>query len=161
MAKHSGIEQLQGSPLHDLWTCPNCGRQFAYENQWHSCRNYSLETYLTGKAEHQVRLFNDMLERIRALGEMRVEPARTGVVFAGRTHFAGLKVRDSGVEVTFILEHEVRHPRISKIERITPSRIAHKVILEEPAHLDYVVLDWLREAYALATKVRVRPGLRE
>ncbi len=41
------------SQLHQrkpLWTCPQCGRQFANQNQSHTCARYTLAEHLEGKS---------------------------------------------------------------------------------------------------------------
>jgi len=135
-----------------LWTCPNCRRKFAKENQWHSCRPTSVDAHFKGKPAHLKPLFEELCAKLRAFGAFRTDAVKSSINLVSTHHFGGVRVQKDGLRVGFVLSHPVEHPRILRTEKITPTIWAHHVKIAGTDDLDAELLAWLKEAHARSTR---------
>jgi Domain of unknown function (DUF5655) len=124
------------------WTCPDCSKGFARPDQPHSCR----------VAEDAFALRPDWMRDAaqaiaKALPGARVEPNTGGWHYAGNSTFAAAKPKAKALRIEFFLDRELGSPRIVKLERLGPTRLAHHVDLTGPP--DAELLKWLKAAYEL------------
>jgi hypothetical protein len=90
------------------------------------------------------------LERvIREFGPFTAVPTQTQINLLARTTFAGVTVRKQWLNLGFLLTREVVHPRITRVERISPRTYMHTVRLRLEKNIDPQLRDWLQEAYAV------------
>lgn len=121
------------------WTCPKCGRGFGRKGQSHSCK--APEDAFAGRPAWMRESAQAIAE---ALPGARVEPYSGGWHFAARSVFAAAKPTAKALRVEFLLDGEVRSPRVVKLERLGPTRLAHHVDLAGPP--DPELLRWLKAA---------------
>jgi hypothetical protein len=102
-----------------MWTCPDCGRQFARRGQSHSCGDYSMESFLSRATPEARALFERFTSALRAAGPFDLAPAKRQMGFQRRRIFAvvtGLgkdHIRGHlviGEEVRSRKFHRVSHP---------------------------------------------------
>jgi hypothetical protein len=124
------------------WTCPKCGRGFGRAGQSHSCRPAAQA--FAGRPEWMREAAQAIAD---ALPGARVEPYSGGWHYAGKAVFAAAKPMAKALRVEFLLDGQVGDPRILKVERLGPTRIAHHVDLTGPP--DPELLGWLRMAHEL------------
>lgn len=124
------------------WTCPDCGKGFARADQPHSCR--VAEDAFAGKPAWM----REAAEAIaKKLPGARVEPNAGGWHYAGKSTFAAAKPKAKALRIEFFLDGEIKGPRIVKVERLGPTRIAHHVDLT--GQPDAELLGWLKTAHDL------------
>ena len=75
---------------------------------------------------------------------IRVEGVAKGIHFAAHSTFAGITTTKTKIRVEFLLGRLVRSPRIFKVERLGPTRIAHHVELTDAGGADRELIDWLK-----------------
>ena len=134
-----------------LWLCPACSRKFAKRNQWHSCGSISIDAHFEDKPPEIRALFDNLSARLGKFGPFRMDAVRSSINLAARHHFGGVRVLADGLRIGFILSQPVDHPRILRIERISPTIYAHRVKITRKEDLDATVLGWLKEAHARAS----------
>jgi transposase-like protein len=64
-----------------LWICPQCGRQFANQNQSHACVHYTLAEHLEGTSPEVLALYHRLEAVIHRLGPVIVNPEKTRIAF--------------------------------------------------------------------------------
>ena len=137
-------------PRADLWTCVNCGRQFANRNQSHSCVRRTVEDFLDGKSEHAKALFFRFMEAALRCGRVTVAPAQTRVGFQARMVFAAVnRLSNDRLDAHVVLARRLEHPRFHKIESISPRNHVHHFRVTGLAEVDAEVEAWLSEAYTV------------
>lgn len=83
-----------------MWTCPNCGHQFFNKNQSHSCGNYTVSDFLTGKSMHGIELFNAFLDEYRKIGVFDLHPVKTRVALLTKMRFCAVnKIASDHIDV--------------------------------------------------------------
>jgi len=125
------------------WACPRCGRQFANANQNHSCKPpVPIATHFEGRPPWMRTAFDTIANKLGK--STRVDGVAKGIHFAARSTFAGITMTKEKMRVEFLLGRVVKSPRIFKVERLGPTRIAHHVELTEAGGVDAELFQWLK-----------------
>ena len=146
-----------------MWACPDCGRRFANQHQWHSCIDLSLGSALADASEHARRLYRAVEEAVASCGEYRVHPQKTRIAFITTMTFAAVKLARRWVDVSFITAEPIDDPQIDRLECYGPTSFAHTIRVAEPGQLDATVRGWLCRSWrrgnreALDSSVHVQP----
>lgn len=145
----------------DLWGCPDCGRRFVNANQWHSCGNPdNAEQLLADHSEKSVAIYRAVEAALARTGEFRIHPQKTRVAFITRMTFASVRLARKWVDLAFISDEPVDHPRIRKIELFGPTSFGHHLRLTQPADVDDDVRAWLARARRRGDQETLDPGAR-
>ena len=75
---------------------------------------------------------------------IRVDGVAKGIHFAARSTFAGITTTKSKMRVEFLLDRVIKSPRVFKVQRLGPTRIAHHVELIDASGADAELIDWLK-----------------
>ena len=132
-----------------LWKCPECGREFGREKQWHSCAVKGLDEHFRGRDPELRAVFDAIVSKLRKLGPVKVDPVKTSINLTAGRHLAGVTVRGTFLRVGFFAPKRIVDPRIVHVERLGPDRFGHSVVVESVADLDGQLLAWLAEAYRM------------
>ena len=125
------------------WICPRCGRQFANANQNHSCKPpVPIATHFEGRPPWMRTAFDAIAGKMGKA--IRVDGVAKGIHLAARSTFAGITTTKQKMRVEFLLDRVVKSPRIFKIEKLGPTRIAHHVELTDAAGADAELIGWLK-----------------
>ena len=125
------------------WACPRCGRRFANANQNHSCKPpVPIATHFEGRPPWMRTAFESIAGKLGK--SIRVDGVAKGIHFAARSTFAGLTTTKTKMRVEFLLGRVVTSPRIFKVERLGPTRIAHHVELTDAGDADGELIEWLK-----------------
>jgi len=138
------------------WRCPECGRRFAQRTREHSCQITSIEDHLARTSPEVRSAFAALLEVLSSIGPHEVIALKTMLVFRVASNFAGATLTRSRIDLGFFLSQQVRHPRVRRIERLSPTKLAHHVHLEAASEIDAELRAWLREAYMIGAAARAR-----
>lgn len=142
----------------DLWTCPQCSRQFVTQNMPHSCGPYSVEQFLTGKSQHAIMLYQRFAALVQTCGPLRVAPAKTRIGFQVRMIFAAVnKLSDRGLDAHVVLARRLDSPRFRRIESLAPNSHVHHFRIASLDELDEEVAGWLQEAYRVGAQEHLKP----
>ena len=139
------------------WQCPECAREFARKSQAHSCKTVSLESHLASASPEVTRIYLALERLIREFGPFTAVPTQTQITLLARTTFAGVTVRKQWLSLGFVLTREIEHPRITRVERVSPRTCVHRVRLRSVRNVDAQLREWLREAYAVGQLAGRRP----
>jgi hypothetical protein len=75
MSTHHRLHEMT-SEMRPLWSCPNCGRQFANRNQSHTCQPLgSLERHFAGKSPAVRETYDRLIAAVERIGALQ-RPAR-------------------------------------------------------------------------------------
>ncbi|HKG90929.1 MAG TPA: DUF5655 domain-containing protein [Gemmatimonadaceae bacterium] len=144
-------------PSTPLWPCPRCGRQFANRNQSHACGRHDLEAHFAGREPIVRELYERVLDVVRRLGPVTVLPEKTRIAFQVRMSFAQVTTRRRWLDGHVVLARRLEHPRLRKVEVISPRNVVHHFRLERPEEVDADFAAWMREAYAVGEQRHLDP----
>ena len=132
-----------------MWTCPECGRDFANRNQSHFCSHVRLDEHFRGRERNVVATFEQLLAAARKNGPVTVLPEKTRIAFHVRMSFAAFTLRRRWVDGHVVLARRLESPRIRRIDYISPRNQVHVFRLEQPEDVNAEVEAWLDEAYSV------------
>ncbi len=119
----------------------------------HSCGQYSVEAFLSGRSPDAVLLYENFSSLVHKCGPVKVAHAKTRIGFQVRMIFAAVnKLGDGLLDAHVVLARRLESPRFTKIEMMTPKCYVHSFRIESVSELDEEVETWLREAYQVGTQ---------
>jgi hypothetical protein len=119
----------------------------------HSCGDYSVRKFLTGKGQYATSLYKRFAALVRDCGPVHIAPARTRVGFQVRMIFAAVnKLNDRGLDAHIVLTRRLDSPRFRRIESLTPICHVHHFRIAVLSEFDDEVKRWLQEAYRVGTQ---------
>ena len=125
------------------WVCPRCGRQFANANQNHSCKPpVPIASHFKDRPPWMRTAFDAISGKLGT--SIRVDGVAKGILLAAHSTFAGITTTKTKMRVEFLLGRVVKSPRIFKVDRLGPTRIAHHVELTEAGGADAELIGWLK-----------------
>jgi hypothetical protein len=130
------------------WTCPQCRRLFRRAGQTHECAPaMSLEEYFVTGPAHERQIAEAVIDLLRSVGRVHVEPVSVGIFLKRTQTFAELRPKDRWVALSFSLPRRVEHPLITRKVVSYHGRYHHVANLRSAADLDDRLRSWLTEAY--------------
>ena len=103
------------------------------------------------RSEPQVRaVVHALIERVRQLPDVAVDPKGTCLHLNRRTAFAGLHPRRSALLLNLRSSAPIESPRIRKVERVSANRCHNELLIESVEAIDGELMDWIAAAHALA-----------
>ena len=108
-----------------------------------------LDEHFRGRDPELRGMFDELVERLRELGPVKVDPVKTSINLVALHHFGAVTVRGNFLRVGFLSTRRIADRRIVHIERLGPAKFGHSVVIESLADLDEVVMGWLAAAYRL------------
>jgi hypothetical protein len=141
------------TPKRQIWTCPDCGRQFVSVNRYHSCGRYRLEDHFRGKEPIVCELYDLLFETLEQFGPVKAFPVKTRIVFQAEVQFAAAVPRKRWLDGYLWLNRQAFHPRIHKMEMGVFRDYGHIFRLSRPDDLDEGLTDLLHEAYILGCRI--------
>ena len=108
-----------------------------------------LDEHFRGRDPELRGIFDELVERLRELGPVKVDPVKTSINLVAPHHFGDVTVRGNFLRVGFLSTRRIADGRIVHIERLGPAKFEHSVVIESLADLDDVVMGWLAAAYRL------------
>jgi Domain of unknown function (DUF5655) len=135
----------------DLWRCPDCDRTFANRNQTHTCAQLAtVDSHLERSEPHVRELFDAFADILRTCGPFEILPEKTRIAFHVRMSFAQLTPRRRHLTGHLVLRHRAEHPRITRVEVMSPRCIVHHFRLDDA--IDEPFRELIREAYRTGTQ---------
>ena len=101
----------------------------------------------------QVRSTYDALEnRLKSIIAFRVSPVVNAIMFTSESTFLAIKPKKSWIDLEFALDYEANEFPIHKIVRISKTKFAHFVRVQNPGDIDDQLIGWIKKAYELISK---------
>lgn len=108
----------------------------------------------------QLELFLVVMEKIQAIGPVKIQVMKSQISFAGHHKFAWVWLPpvwaknhpEDCIVLTFGLDYQIQHERIEKIVNPYPHRWTHHLIIEKISDLDDLVGGWLIESLAFSNR---------
>lgn len=144
-----------------MWTCPQCGRQFANSHQSHVCARHTLAEHLEGKPAAIISLYRQLEAVIQSMGPVIVVPEKTRIAFQVRMSFAAVMLKQRWIDGHVVLSRRVESPRFRRIESISPRNHVHAFRLSSLQEIDAELTGWIAEAYVVGEQRHLRSSVEE
>ena len=141
-----------------MWTCPECSRTFANNNQWHSCIQLSLDAKLAAASDHAVGLYRHVEAALAACGDFRIHPQKTRIAFISNMTFASVRLARRWIDISLIAPEPIDDPRIRTLECYGSTSFGHGLRIAEPEDLTDDVREWLCISLRRGDQVTLDPA---
>lgn len=132
-----------------MWKCPKCNREFAKENQSHSCVIYPLEEHFRNK-ENQRKFFDKYIDFVRKnVGDFKIEAMPCCIHLVGTYTFSAVWILKNKMRIDFMLPDKLSNARIIKIAQPSTNRYVHYLEVVDERDFDDELANWLKKAYFL------------
>jgi hypothetical protein len=118
--------------------------------------------FFDGKPE-ELALYETLLNRIKALGEVSVVVHKTQISLKNRRVFACVSIfrvlpkrllPTHYIVLTLGLPYPLDSPRIAVKTEAQPGRWTHHIVLGSASELDAELLKWIRQAYEFGNRIQ-------
>ena len=92
------------------------------------------------------------MSSIKKFGPFDITAAKQAVFLKHPSSFISIKPRKEALELEFLLNEEIKDFPIYKTLRLSKNRVAHYILLDDPAQIDKQLLNWLRQSYKQNSK---------
>jgi hypothetical protein len=134
------------------WICPVCGRSFRNTHQSHSCATVPIEKHFLNRPPELKLICERILDQVRAIGTVQVNVMNGAILVAGQTTFLALKVKKDHVELEILSDREITEFPIYKTFRVSRSRVALFVKVQQRSEIDAQLMSWISEAMRIIGK---------
>jgi len=139
-----------------MWRCPTCGQTFVTRGMPHSCEVLDLDDHFSGSEPNVRATFDALLEVVRRLGPVTVNPTKSRISLQARMRFAAVeRPRRRHLNAHLVLTRPIASPRFTRVEFLAPYYHVHHLRLQAPEEVDEELSDWLAEAYEVGLQRHV------
>jgi hypothetical protein len=139
-----------------MWTCPKCKQKFVNKNQSHSCGNWTVEEFLSGKTDHSVKLFNSFLDEFRTIGDFELHPVKTRVALLTMIRFASInKIGSDFVDGHLVLVEPMEDDCFRRVENLGDRFYVHHFRITDISQIREL-RPFMKKAYAVGQRDHVR-----
>lgn len=141
-----------------MWTCPQCGHRFYNVNQSHSCGDYTVENFLSGKNPAAVTLFHAFIEAYREIGPFELHPVKTRVALLTQMRFCSInKIGKDHIDVHFVLTQPYdNNACFYKIDNLADRFFVHHLKIYAVADINAEVKKYMLLAYRTGNREHVK-----
>jgi len=142
-----------------MWICPKCKQKFVNRNQWHSCRQNTIENFLKGKSPYATELFYYFVEQYKKIGEFELHPAKTRIAFVADIRFCSItKLGKDFIEGGFLFDKPYHKNKcFYKIYRIPQTEYyPHLFRLYSKKNIDAELKKFMKLAYAIGKRKHIK-----
>ena len=129
------------------WVCPRCQRTFSSKGQFHSHDVVGVDRHFAGRPAVLRTAFDTLVAVLPA--DVRIDALKTAIVLAAHATFCYVVVQHDRLLVGVFLDRALDSPRVTKVDRVSPSKVASVVEVCESSDIDGELRGWLTEAYRL------------
>jgi predicted nucleic-acid-binding Zn-ribbon protein len=135
--------------MNKLWKCPKCHREFAKNNQSHSCTIYTLDKHFERK-DYAKKLFDFLVGQInKNIGPIKIESLPCCIHLVSSYTFGGVWALKDRIRIDFRLAREIETRKKHKVIKISKNRYLYYFDLKNQKEIDNELIVWLKEAYRL------------
>ena len=110
----------------------------------------AIERVFARSEPHVHELVEMLIQRVRHLPDVVVDPKGTCLHLNHRTAFAGLHPRRSALLLNLRSKAPIESPRIRKVERVSANRCHNELLIDSADEIDDELMSWIADSHALA-----------
>ena len=111
----------------------------------------TIASHFDGNEPVVQAVYDALLAGLSAYGEVNAVPKKTSIHLDNASGFAGVYTRKSYINLHFRLDYKLDDSRIVKVEQLSARRFKHTVRLDDTSDVDDQLMNWLKDAYELAS----------
>lgn len=130
----------------ELWTCPQCRRQFERQGQSHSCRPFALEQHFINRATSE-RLYKKLIQDLEnQIDSFKIESLECCIHLVSGFTFGAVRIIKNKIRVEFTLSDNIQHDRFYRCVQMSAHRYLYLVDVKTEADIDPELIQWIKDA---------------
>jgi hypothetical protein len=131
-----------------MWTCPRCSAQFTNKNTWHSCGDYSVESFLKSKPEKMKTLFWFIVDEFRRYGPLILHPAKTRTALMIQVRFASVnRISKKAIHCHLWLKRKPDSKKFYRIDTLSRNDFICHFKISDESFIDTEFRKFMKQAY--------------
>jgi len=141
-----------------MWTCPKCKHKFYNKNQSHSCGSHTIDSFLKGKSQKAIDLFDNFLSEYKMVGDFGIHPVTTRVALLTKMRFCSInKVGKDFIDVHFVLTKPYTDNLcFHRIDNLADRFFVHHIKIYDKADINSEVKKFMRLAYDIGNRQHIK-----
>ncbi len=141
-----------------MWTCPKCGYNFYNKNQSHSCGSYTIDSFLKGKSQQAIDLFNFFLLEYKKIGNFDIHPVKTRVALLTKIRFCSInKIGKNFIDVHLVLTESYNDNRcFHRIDNLSDRFFVHHIKIYNKEDINSEVKKYMQLAYDTGNRKHIK-----
>jgi len=111
---------------------------------------YLVSDHFINKDASIRALYDRLLKVMHAIGTVTEDPKKTSIHINRKSALIGVETRKDCLLINIKSDHQIKSPRVEKMEQISSKRFHHKMRITSPKDFDDELKGWLKEAYLLS-----------
>ena len=129
------------------WICPNCGRNFARKNQFHSCELFLIKEHHFKKGTPlTIQLYNKFVSLFQKFEPILIESLKNIIAIKKNSQFCTIQIQKMALKIIFRSHTLLSSPRLTSI---APQEHMHyyQFKIKKMNEIDEELCDWMHQAY--------------
>ena len=111
---------------------------------------HAVDALFVGKDAIVPIIYGRLIEVLHTLGPFQEEPKKTSIHLVRTSGFAGIHPRKSFMYLNLRMDRPLQGERVAISEQVSKSRYHNEIKLATTDEVNDELIEWLKEAYALA-----------
>ncbi|MBN1374195.1 hypothetical protein JW962_02570 [Candidatus Dojkabacteria bacterium] len=132
-----------------MWKCPKCKREFAKENQSHSCVSYPIENHFKNK-DTAKRLFDALVKKItKEIGPVKIESLPCCIHLVSDYTFGAVWALKDRIRIDLRVDYPLKNIAFYKEVQMSANRYLYFFEFKDEADITPQIMKLLKESYFL------------
>jgi Domain of unknown function (DUF5655) len=110
----------------------------------------TVDESFAGRPAVQRDIYEAIIAYLRTLGPVHLDAVRVGVFIYHIDKIAEVRPAARALTLWLMMPRDLDDPRVGRRERVSTTRVAHRIKLTDVSDVDDQLCDWLGEAYDAA-----------
>lgn len=137
----------------EIWTCPNCDREFGQRGQGHMCKpGITIDEFMSTAWPGTREIFDAVNGRLATLeGDLIVDPLEAAILFKHGPTVVTIRSMKNWAALGLTLGRQLDSDRMSRKVTEYSGKFFHVFNLTSADEIDDAMCEWLTEAFYLKT----------
>lgn len=133
----------------DIWTCPNCQREFFKKNQTHYCSDVTIDDLLADRPPEVTLAFDALLLAVIDWQPQVIGAGKSAIIFNNGKAWMVVRPMKAELDVSFFYGTEIKSPLILKarLDNMGKNKYVHHLRLRDDTSVTPEVVNLLRKGF--------------
>jgi hypothetical protein len=133
----------------EIWTCPNCHREFFRKNQQHYCSEHTIEDLLAERPPEVTLAFDALLLAVADWQPQTIGAGKAAIIFNNGKAWMVVRPMKAELDVAFFYGELLKSPAIktARLDNMGKNKYIHHIRLHDENDVTDEVIGLLRKGF--------------
>ncbi|WP_420461028.1 DUF5655 domain-containing protein [Neolewinella sp.] len=133
----------------EIWTCPNCHREFFRQNQQHYCSHHTIEDLLAERPPELTLAFDALLLAVADWQPQTIGAGKAAIIFNNGKAWMVVRPMKAELDVAFFYGELLKSPVIktARLDNMGKNKYIHHIRLRDESYVTDEVIGLLRKGF--------------